>query len=113
MAKKCPSCGFADNPDDAHYCGKCGKNMLKYDLYDHRWGLYDATHYVLVERSKLKEYERYEQKAKDSIWKKIWEKYKFDIGLGLFLICCLLYLVEMVYLIYVGIQEAIQYFVKN
>lgn len=27
MAKKCSSCGFANNPDNAHYCGKCGKNI--------------------------------------------------------------------------------------
>ena len=25
MAKKCSSCGFANNPDNAHYCAKCGK----------------------------------------------------------------------------------------
>ena len=24
MPKKCSSCGFSDNPDNAHYCGKCG-----------------------------------------------------------------------------------------
>jgi len=69
MAKKCPSCGFADNPDDACYCGKCGKHMGGYEW----WRLYDTFLYVLVERSKLKEYERYEQEAKDYSWKKIWK----------------------------------------
>ena len=29
MSGKCSSCGFAANPDGAHYCGKCGKPLGK------------------------------------------------------------------------------------
>ena len=78
MAKKCSSCGFTNNPDDAHYCGKCGKNMGIYEW----WVLYNAWHYVTVEHSKLQEYERYEQEAKSSIWKKMWKSVQ-DFWTGL------------------------------
>ena len=97
MAKKCSSCGFSDNPDNAHYCGKCGKNIAT----DGYWNLYDFRRYTPVERSKLEEYKRYDpnhraiidrDKLKEyeelvrykqlSIWKKIWESIK-DFGAGL------------------------------
>lgn len=69
MAKKCSSCGFADNPDNAHYCGKCGKSMGGYEW----WRLYNARDYATVEHSKLAEYKQYEQEAQYSIWKKMWK----------------------------------------
>lgn len=30
MAKECEHCGFTNNPDTAHYCGKCGQPLEKY-----------------------------------------------------------------------------------
>lgn len=68
MAKKCSSCGFTNNPDDAHYCGKCGKNIA---AYGYTWKLYNYSQYTVVPDSKLKEYEQYEERAKASFWKKI------------------------------------------
>lgn len=67
MAKKCPSCGFTNNPDDAHYCGKCGQNIA---AYGYTWKLYNYSQYTAVPDSKLSEYKQYEEQAKASFWKK-------------------------------------------
>lgn len=116
MAKKCSSCGFANNPDNAHYCGKCGKNIAT----DGYWLLYDFRHYTPVGNAKLEEYKRYEQEAESSIWKKIWksvkecisnfwEEYKLGISFGIgFTI-----LWAIIFGIGYGIAKAIQYFVNN
>ena len=86
MAKKCSSCGFSDNPDNAHYCGKCGKDIDIYgrwSVYDAtRWRIYDPNHRAIIDRDKLKEYEELVRYKQLSIWKKIWESIK-DFGAGL------------------------------
>jgi len=86
MAKKCSSCGFSDNPDNAHYCGKCGKDIDIYgrwNVYDAtRWRIYDPNRRAIIDRDKLKEYEELVRYKQLSIWKKIWESIK-DSGAGL------------------------------
>ena len=79
MSKKCSSCGFSQNPDDANYCGKCGKNINSY----YRWKLYDYAHNTVVPDYKLSEYKRYEEKVKSSIFynfsewcANLWDKFK-------------------------------------
>ena len=81
MAKKCSFCGFANNPEDAHFCGKCGKNIAS---YGYLWRLYNFSLCTPIEDSKLKEYKRYEQEAKSSIWKKIRKRDQdFWAGIGM------------------------------
>lgn len=58
MSRKCSSCGFSQNPDNAHYCGKCGEKVDSYD----NWKLYDDASCEVVFKSKLAEYKRYEEK---------------------------------------------------
>lgn len=62
MAKKCTSCGFDKNPDNAHYCGKCGK-QIGYETYK----LYNASSYTPVHNHILKEYKACKQKV-DTSW---------------------------------------------
>ncbi len=93
MPCTCKNCWFAQNPDDAHYCGKCGKSLSR----DHIWKLYDSYYYTPVGKSTLREYKTYEQKVKDSWWIssldkfKIWwkkdgEDYAWIIGMLLFVV---------------------------
>ena len=116
MAKRCSACGFLNNPDNAHYCGKCGKNIAT----DGYWNLYDFRRYTPVERSKLEEYNRYEHEAKSSIWKKIcknvqkccsdfWEEYGLGISFGIVFIIFMVLMFGIGY----GIEKTIQYFGNN
>lgn len=116
MPKKCSSCGFLDNPDHAHFCGKCGKNIKNYEY----WMLYDYHRYTPVEKSKLKEYELYEQEAKLSIWKKMWKSVKdfwrcLDTPEWLkelfgFIMCCIF--VGIIWSIGYGIITDIRYLIE-
>lgn len=73
MAKKCSKCGFANNPDDAHYCGKCGANIAS---NNHVWKVYDSTQfrtynsngYSIVPDARLSELRSYENKVENSFW---------------------------------------------
>ena len=112
MAKKCSSCGFSNNPDDAHYCGKCGQNIA---AYGYTWKLYNYSQYTAVPDSKLKEYRQYEERAKASFWKKIgysfsglwtsfvtwWKEYALGtaaiLGGGIFMAAAIIGLGSLVY----------------
>ena len=112
MAKKCSSCGFTNNPDDAHYCGKCGQNIA---AYGYTWKLYNYSQYTAVPDSKLKEYRQYEERAKASFWKKIgysfsglwtsflmwWKEYALGtaaiLGGGIFMAAAIIGLGSLVY----------------
>lgn len=37
MVKRCSNCGFSSNPDNANFCGKCGKKLSSFD----DWTLYN------------------------------------------------------------------------
>lgn len=87
MAKKCGKCGFLNNPDDAHYCGKCGANIAS---YSHVWKVYDSSDYStyykygnrVISDSTYKEYKGYEQAVKNSYSNKLktlWKKYEDKI----------------------------------
>lgn len=62
MAKKCNSCGFQQNPDNAHYCGKCGKQLGYSDNYK----LYNASLQTPVYNSTLNNYKKYEKQINSS-----------------------------------------------
>lgn len=62
MAKKCNSCGFQQNPDNAHYCGKCGKQLGYSDNYK----LYNASLQTPVYNSTLNNYKKYERQVNSS-----------------------------------------------
>ncbi len=87
MAKKCGKCGFANNPDGSHYCGKCGSNIA---AYGHVWKVYDSSDYStyykygnrVISDSTYRKYQGYEQALKNSFGhklKRIWEKYDDEI----------------------------------
>lgn len=87
MAKKCINCGFLNNPDDGHYCGKCGANIAS---YSHVWKVYDSSDYStyykygnrVISDSAYKEYKGYEQAVKNSYSNKLktlWKKYEDKI----------------------------------
>ena len=75
MPKKCSSCGFSDNPDNAHYCGKCGKDIDIYGRWNvynaTRWRIYDPNRHAIIDRDKLKEYEELVRYKQLSTWKKM------------------------------------------
>ncbi len=62
MAKRCNSCGFQWNPDSAHYCGKCGKQLGYGDNYK----LYNASLQTPVYNSTLNNYKKYEKQVNTS-----------------------------------------------
>lgn len=62
MAKKCNSCGFQQNPDNAHYCGKCGKQLG----YSDNFKLYNASLQTPVYDSTLNNYMKYERQVNSS-----------------------------------------------
>lgn len=76
MAKKCSKCGFVNNPDGAHYCGKCGSNI---SAYGHVWKVYDSSDYStyykygnrVISDSTYREYQSYEVAYKNSFGHKI------------------------------------------
>ena len=87
MAKKCSKCGFLNNPDDAHYCGKCGANIAS---YSHVWKMYDSTDYStynkydnrVISNTKFREYEDLEKTVKESNQFRLrswWRNSKHDI----------------------------------
>ena len=67
-----------NNPDEGHYCGKCGGNIA---AYGHVWRTYDSSKYgtyvssgnTVISNSRLNELTRYERKAMESPWKKVKE----------------------------------------
>lgn len=61
MAKKCNKCGFLNNPDDSHYCGKCGGVQIG------EWEIYDASRYKAVERDVFLKSEKERNKLKREI----------------------------------------------
>ncbi len=63
MSKTCSNCGFRYNPDDAHFCGKCGNKIG--NLFDN-WKLYNAFGNTVISNYKLSEYRRYENAVKTS-----------------------------------------------
>lgn len=67
MSRKCSACGFAFNPDDAHYCGRCGNNISP---DGHVWKLYDWNVCSTVPDDKLKEYRRLEKEEEGRAGKK-------------------------------------------
>lgn len=67
MAKKCSYCNFENNPDNAHYCGKCGKKVSGF--YE-TWKLYNAYSYTPVLNSTLTKYKQYEKDALSSPFSK-------------------------------------------
>lgn len=73
MVKKCPHCGFENNPNDAHYCGLCGKNIADFGC---EWKLYNRSRYTPILNFKLKEYQEYERRAKSTIWNKMTDQWK-------------------------------------
>ncbi len=50
MAKKCSKCGFVNNPDGSHYCGKCGSNIADSGVWKvYNWTVYGTfNHLILV-----------------------------------------------------------------
>lgn len=62
MAKRCNSCGFQQNPDNAHYCGKCGKQLS----YGENYKLYNASLQTPVYNSTLNNYKKYEKQVNSS-----------------------------------------------
>lgn len=72
MAKKCNSCGFQQNPDNAHYCGKCGKQLGYSDNYK----LYNASLQTPVFNSTLNNYKKYERQINSSWLFNTWDKIK-------------------------------------
>lgn len=72
MAKKCKSCNFQQNPDNAHYCGKCGKQLGYSDNYK----LYNASLQTPVYNSTLNNYKKYERQVNSSWVFNIWDKIK-------------------------------------
>lgn len=62
MSKKCNSCGFQQNPDTSHYCGKCGKQLSYSDNYK----LYNASLQTPVYNSTLNNYKKYEKQVNSS-----------------------------------------------
>lgn len=84
MAKECSNCGFADNPNDAHYCGKCGElllsneigiNLLSYHLASkNRQAQIRKQHeYVLITRNELSSYQA-DRDELDRYHKSFWYK---------------------------------------
>lgn len=63
MAKKCQTCGFIFNPDNAHYCGNCGRNI---DKNGNIWETYNRSAYSIITHRHLSELKRYESQAKKS-----------------------------------------------
>lgn len=68
MAIKCSNCGFTNNPDNAHYCGKCGK---KVGSWWEDWKLYEGYFNTVISKNKLAEYKRYEAEAKAPFYSKL------------------------------------------
>lgn len=85
MSKKCSSCGFQNNPDNAHYCGKCGKSL---ELFGARYELYNSRYNTVVSNSQLQKYREYERKANASLGSRLaswWDavvKWLKDDGFG-------------------------------
>lgn len=72
MSKKCNNCGFQQNPDNAHYCGKCGKQLGYSDNYK----LYNASLQTPVYNSTLNNYKKYERQINSSWLFNTWDKIK-------------------------------------
>lgn len=102
MAKKCSSCGFSDNPDNANFCGKCGN---KFSLFEN-WKLYNARQYCLVELYEYIEYKELKAKYERTFFQRVldWFSANWRIlkGIGysilfLFFLCFLILLIYKQY----------------
>lgn len=69
MAKKCYNCGFSDNPDNANFCGKCGKNLSLLD----NWKIYNASYYCLVTKYEYDKYKQLKEKYGKTFFQRIKE----------------------------------------
>lgn len=84
MSKRCNHCGFTANPDDAHYCGKCGQNI---DANGHRWLLYDSSDYStykwrdnkVISNARLTRLQNYERTVNSSWIYSKWPTYKVKL----------------------------------
>lgn len=61
MSRKCSLCGFSGNPDEANYCGKCGKLLSNWNFK-----LYNASLQTPVYNSTLNNYKKYERQINSS-----------------------------------------------
>lgn len=71
MANKCSHCNFNYNPDDAHFCGKCGRALSQYT----NWRVVDMRNRQLVYTSELQRLRAAERRLDNSFWKKTKDKF--------------------------------------
>lgn len=71
MAYKCSHCNFNYNPDDAHFCGKCGRALSQYS----NWRVVDMRNRQLVYTSELQRLRAAEGRLNNSFWKKTKDKF--------------------------------------
>ncbi len=77
MSRQCKNCNSANNPDDAHFCGACGKPFNSYTT----WRVVDMRGRSLVYNDELNRLRELERKRNRSLGRRIsdgWEKIRED-----------------------------------